>query len=87
MITIYKYELNAGVVGLPKGAQILTIQVQNGLPYIWALIDTEVTITEFRWFAIVGTGQEITQEYEYNYLATFQQDIFVWHVFELKKKL
>ena len=42
MKTIWKFQFeNKGMFGLdmPKGAEILTVQTQEGIPCIWALVD------------------------------------------------
>lgn len=71
---------------LPKGAQILTIDVQERAPYIWALVDTEAH-TETRKFNMVSTGYSISKVETLNYIGTFQEcrpDIeFVGHLFEI----
>ena len=40
---VYKYtlewKLNAQKVAMPKGAQLLTVQVQDSLPVVWAVVD------------------------------------------------
>jgi len=86
MITIYKYELKEGPFGMPKGSEILTIQMQNGLPYIWALVDTDAEL-DFTCLVVIGTGQEMPEKFNYKYISTFQNGQFVWHVFEINKKL
>jgi hypothetical protein len=54
---IYKYEVDTIVV-MPIGAEILTVQLQNGKPWIWALVDKNNQLEE-RNFDIRGTGYEI----------------------------
>ena len=54
MKRIYKYKLKDGRgVEMPIGAKVLTIQKQNGLPYIWALVDTDAEC-DFRYFEILN---------------------------------
>lgn len=95
MKTIYKYSIQDDVtfLQLPESAKILSIQVQNGKPFIWALHDT--TLPTFTWkFIVIGTGQEIEESGldEKNYIGTFQmmEGLLVWHLFgyceETKKK-
>jgi hypothetical protein len=86
MKRIYKYELKDGRgVEMPIGAKVLTIQTQNGLPYIWALVDTDVEC-DFRYFTIVGTGHDFPEADDFTYINTIQDGPFVWHIFELIKK-
>lgn len=91
MKTIWKYELNPGnpyVIGMPEGAEILTVQVQNNVPCIWAKVDTEAELEE-RIFYVFATGQEIDldgQDVYLAYIGTFQLNggSLVFHVFELE---
>jgi hypothetical protein len=89
MKKIYKYDISGDYLQeilMPKGAQILTAQVQAGIPRIWALIDTDQP-TEKRKFILMGTGQGIPDEITANikYIDTFQEcnGEFVWHLFEV----
>ena len=76
---IYKYEIE-NIVVMPKGAEILSAQIQHGKPYLWALVNASNELEE-RIFNIIGTGWEM----EFNnqkYIDTFQDGSLVWHVFE-----
>lgn len=58
MRAIYKYKLTVqDTVDLciPEGAKILTLQMQQGCPCIWAEVNPQAP-TEERTFAIRGTG-------------------------------
>jgi hypothetical protein len=86
MKRIYKYELKDGRgIEMPIGAKVLTIQTQNGLPYIWALVDTDAEC-DFRYFTIVGTGHDFPEADNFTYINTIQDGQFVWHIFEFIKK-
>jgi hypothetical protein len=85
MKRIYKYELKEGSVEMPIGAKILSIQYQNNRPYIWALVDTDVEC-EFRYFALVATGEDFPEADDFTYINTIQDGPFVWHIFECIKK-
>ena len=88
---VYKYELPLGdldennqiVVRMPAGAQLLDVQVQNGSPVIWALVDTSRRL-EPRTFEIVGTGHTLSTP-PYRHIATFQMHggALVFHAFEV----
>lgn len=58
--TVFKYTLRpaSGVIQMPKGAQVLSVHVQNGDPHLWALVDPSAEV-ETREFQIVGTGHPI----------------------------
>lgn len=81
MKTIYKYEAYGGArVDLPAGAQILTLGVQDGWVYVWALIDTEAPTRPVR-FTRVGTGWEMHPD-PGTYVGTYHEaGGLVWHVF------
>ena len=83
MKTIHKYQLR-DAIALPEGAQVLTVQLEDNLPYLWALVDDFNPFVQ-RNFQTVGTGWDLEAQAYNNrvYLATFQQNGFVWHVFEI----
>lgn len=92
MKTIYKYPLpcmDTFFADLPKGAEILTVQVQNGTAAFWAICDL-LAEKEFRKFEVVGTGHELrdlNRSADRKYIGTFQLygGGFVGHLFELVK--
>lgn len=65
---------------MPVGAAILTIQLQDRHPCLWALVDTSAPV-ERRKLAVRGTGLAI--EANLRYIGTFQQPPFVWHLHEV----
>jgi hypothetical protein len=85
--TIWKFPLKIDdrqIIKMPIYAEILTVQkVQNGTPCIWVLVDPEGE-TEERNFEIFGTGNPIYVDMgvDRKYIGTFQDSIFVWHLFE-----
>ena len=84
MKTIYKYTLDSHdcTLQLPKESELLTVQLQNGIPTLWALVNP-MTVTEERHICIVGTGWDV--EDNMKYITTYMDGYFVWHVFELIK--
>ena len=88
MQTIYKYALEVTDkqrVNLPKGAEILTVQEQYGVPCIWAQVDT-TSPPEERIFETFGTGHEmpIDMGIDRKYIGTYQIQggSLVFHLFE-----
>ena len=86
MKTIWKYPLEIAdeqTLQIPDGAQLLTVQSQDGAPCLWALVDPEAE-TKLCVLQVFGTGNPVQDEGVY--LGTFQvlQERFVGHVF-LKK--
>lgn len=88
---IWKFQIGelADVVeiDMPKGAQILTIQMQHGNPCIWAVVDPlEKSVR--RGIAIHGTGHNINTAKKYiaeGYIGTFQLDngSLIFHAFDM----
>ena len=85
MTQIWKFELKLEVE-MPINAEILTIQVQHGNVYLWAIVDSEDQEREIRIFENIGTGHTIPDDIGVNrkYIATYQLEggALVYHVFE-----
>jgi hypothetical protein len=85
MITIYKYQFeieNFVFIEMHKNAKILSVQMQNDIPTIWAIVQTD-NVKEKRRFFIIGTGQPFNQNvWISGFIGTIQQPPFVWHIFE-----
>ncbi len=91
--TIYKYPVKLDdtfMVHLPVDAEVLSVQAQNGEPFMWVLHTAETTrILPFT-FRLMGTGHILEGE-NWKYIGTFQQNLediktssrvnFVWHLF------
>lgn len=88
MKTIYKYTLpetaDVQIVRMPVDFQILTLQLQHGVPTIWALVDDNDPPVVARKFRTIGTGHDFRDSAEFPvYVGTFQINggMFVFHVF------
>lgn len=81
---IWKYDVHDGSIRMPKGAKILSVQLQNNRPNIWAIVDPKAEMVS-RLFVIVGTGEPF-DDTDMSYVGTYQQPPFVWHLFEWKDK-
>ena len=81
---IWKYPLGMEMtqVSMPKDAEILSCQAQNGTPTLWVLADPEGE-KEYRTFTVLGTGWPIAKDYPVKHVGTFQVPPYVWHVFEV----
>lgn len=80
MQVIWKYPLAPRCTHeMPAGAQILTVQEQDGVPMLWALVDPDLPM-EGRVFVVVQTGERF-DGYGLRYIGTFQTN-FVYHAFE-----
>lgn len=83
MKLIYKYPLTTlGLqqVSMPAGARLLTVQIQNDRPTLWALVNTDAPEAPVT-IRTVGTGQNLDAE-PGRYLGTTQVRGLVWHHFE-----
>lgn len=85
MRTIWKFSspvTDEFTVAMPKGAEILSVQVQAGVPRMWALVDpdAEPARRTFRWF---GTGHPVLPA-ALKYVGTLQSPggHLVFHLFE-----
>jgi hypothetical protein len=90
MKAVYKYDLSIDdyvTIKLPRGAKVLTAQVQHGDIKLWAFVNTEEEL-EDRLFRIVGTGHPLQNARFLNYIATVQlmAGPLVFHVFEVKNE-
>ena len=86
MQTIYKYKLDTTdnqVVLLPPFSEILTVQLQDGVPHLWALVDTNIVEKIPITIEIFGTGNPIPDGRR-RYINTYllREDRLVFHVFE-----
>lgn len=87
--TVWKFTLGPrqtlssdAYVEMPGGAKILTCQMQGDTIVLYAKVDPD-TPPEIRMFQVIGTGQEIPEELDHEYVGTVQYGPLVFHVFEL----
>lgn len=86
--TIWKYGIeirDAFDFEMPDGAEILSVQEQDGSLFFWALVDPDPErATVLRRFRMVGTGHLIGNE-RVSFLGTVQMrgGTLVLHVFEV----
>jgi len=86
--TIWKFELKADAytdISMPKGAHVLCVQEQGGVPCIWAIVNPSAE-KENRRFRVYGTGYPLEIQWnESDYVGTFQiaGGALVFHVFEV----
>lgn len=99
-VIIFKYPLpdNCMVeqfrILLPHGSKVLTVQMQNGKPYIWAQHEPGARKCE-RDFLVVSTGEQfeiettrigpLSREVQMSrYVGTWQDGPHVWHLYEIR---
>ena len=82
---VYKYPLeitDEQSVSLPCEARPLCVKLQNGKPYLYALVDPSIQHDEVRTVRCAGTGHDIEDGYD-TYLGTILTPnySFVFHFF------
>ena len=81
---IWKFELTkerTQLVKMPEKSEIMDIQMQNGKPVMWALVNPESKNIEVK-INMYGTGWETRENTSKDeYLSTVQDGKFVWHFF------
>lgn len=85
MKKVFKYPLEVideQTVPMSAGAELLSVQMQNGQVCLWALVDINEDAMCLRRVFIHGTGHEI--HHDGKYVATFQarDGALVFHVFD-----
>ncbi len=83
---IFKYEItttDSQQIEMPRGATILTVQVQYANPCLWALV-AENADTELRTIRVFVTGHDVPRPVSMKYIGTYQlnEGSFIGHVFE-----
>jgi hypothetical protein len=84
---IYKYPLRFDerfIIELPVFSQVLSVQVQDGLPKIWVLRPRSNDDLVNYVFSVIGTGNPIPACNAKNlgtFVGTFQHQGFVFHLF------
>ncbi len=79
-MNIYKYELGSmdTEIQIHKNWKPLCIQFQNGIPTLWAKVDTEQEKIKAIIYQI-GTGWAVDNSNIY--ISTIQDGPYVWHYF------
>jgi hypothetical protein len=82
---IWKFEASIAdylTITTPKGAEIIDLRIQRGMPCLWAIVDPDAIRVD-RFFRWVGTGHEIT--FDGSYVGTVQSssEALVFHLFEV----
>lgn len=89
MITIYKYPIVPTFeqsISIHAGYRILALQVQDGVPCIWAIVNTDAQIVNL-YLHTIGTGHPADEFEDKQHVGTYQlsqgegHPIFVGHVF------
>lgn len=85
---IWKYSLgptDAHTLSVPKGAEFIHADIQNGEFFVWAIIPDEIADHENRYILIAPTGGPGDDRLvARDHINTFLDKGYVWHVFEVK---
>lgn len=85
MQVIWKYPLSLAetqIVRMPMGGTILSIQAQGPQACLWALVDPLEARVGHRLIRCLGTGHKVEGVDLTKFLATVQQEPYVWHFFD-----
>lgn len=85
MKTIYKVKLaieDSQFISFQQPAQVLSVQVQNEVPCLWVMVDTEQPFFNYE-ISTFGTGNPIPKDFNGTFIGTYQlrNGRFVGHVF------
>lgn len=85
--SIWKFQLETTdiqIIEMPADVEILTIQIQNGVPCIWALVSPDAPKRKVA-FEIYGTGNPVPENAKRKYIGTYQLEkgALVFHCFEV----
>jgi hypothetical protein len=84
---IFKYAINLNMrtqpVMMPKGARVLSVQMQHDECQAWALVDTDAPRAAKR-IEVLPTGAIVHEADKLSFLGTVQVDggSLIFHVFE-----
>ncbi len=85
---IWKYPVigSSFVLRMPAHSRILSVQIQQGEPQMWVLVDLEAPCVH-REFVFYGTGHPMPDDLG-EFIGTFQvkEGSLVFHLFEVRKQ-
>ena len=88
MKTIHKYQVPIGdetvIVPMPHGSKILKLDIQRGVPCIWAIVDTAQAAEEYK-FVWRGTGHDCEKLTSGEYVGSvlIEGGSLVFHLFQV----
>ena len=86
MMTVYKFPFDLDdivVLKMPTGSEVLHVEVQHGVPCLWARVDPKAAL-EVRRFRVAGTGHPLKEDVgEHLGSLLMRGGSLVFHVFEL----
>ncbi len=85
MLTVWKYPIpikDRFTLFMPAIMEPLSVQMQDGQPVFWALVNPAYTFINFS-FRLVGTGHSLEDITSFTYIGTFQLTGLVFHLFRV----
>lgn len=93
MKTVWKFRVEraghgAFIVQAPRGAKPMTVQLQDGKPVLWMLVNDGERL-EPMGFQVFGTGWDVDIPLGLvpSFVGTWQEGEFVWHLFHLRNSI
>lgn len=89
MVRIWKYKLRiekSQEIEFPENAKILTAQVQDNIPCIWAEVDDSKAKKEIKTFYLIPTGEEVNNGSRYIATLPFNNGKIIQHLYESVEK-
>jgi len=85
--TVWKFPISVSneseSLPLPEGANYLHVAIQPGSgPCVWVEVEPE-RAAQNRFIQVFGTGHTIPETAKY--IGTWQEEPFVWHLYEVRK--
>lgn len=87
-MTIWKFPLEVTdkqTINMPDHARCLSVQVQHGIPCLWAQVREEAPVVS-RVFYTYGTGHPMPPR-PGEYISTYQFDALVFHVYSHEEEM
>lgn len=83
--TIWKFPLEISDtirLDMPLGAEVLSVQMQDGTPTLWALVEPAMPLTAYS-FRVFGTGHPVPNGAGLDvFVGTLQMGPLVFHMFK-----
>lgn len=83
---IYKYAIGDadqdGIIQIPYDHKILSVQLQNNQPHVWAAVDPTTPLVKRRWWVVPTGGNVSLNDLPYYRTTLIGANGLVWHVFE-----
>lgn len=77
----YKVAIQSEIIlAIPGLKKNLSFQIQDGLPTLWVEVFDHSPISE-QLYRVFGTGHQLPELHEFEYVGTIQHETYVWHLY------